>query len=50
VVPQQAAELGSHLADMVGLDRGDVDKDEEGIRTMKVLGANMAWVMKKLYP
>ena len=33
----------------IGLDRGDVEKDEEGIRTMRVLGENMAWVMKKLY-
>ncbi|MGE5832213.1 MAG: flavodoxin family protein [Methanomicrobiales archaeon] len=33
----------------IGLDRGDVEKDEEGLRTMRVLGQNMAWVMKKLY-
>ena len=33
----------------IGLDRGDVEKDEEGIRTMQVLGENMAWVMKRLY-
>jgi len=33
----------------IGLDRGDVERDEEGIRTMRVLGENMAWVMKKLY-
>lgn len=32
----------------VGLKKGDVEKDEEGIRTMKVLGKNMAWVLKKL--
>jgi multimeric flavodoxin WrbA len=32
----------------IGLDRGDVEKDEEGLRTMRVLGENMAWVMKKL--
>ncbi|HVN65171.1 MAG TPA: flavodoxin family protein [Methanomicrobiales archaeon] len=32
----------------IGLDRGDVSRDEEGIRTMLVLGENMAWVMKKL--
>jgi hypothetical protein len=25
-----------------------VEKDEEGIRTMKVLGRNMAWLLKKL--
>jgi multimeric flavodoxin WrbA len=33
----------------IGLDRGDVERDEEGIRTMQVLGENMAWVMKRLY-
>jgi hypothetical protein len=26
-----------------------VEKDEEGIRTMKVLGQNMAWLLKKLH-
>jgi multimeric flavodoxin WrbA len=32
----------------MGRQKGDVETDEEGIRTMKVLGQNMAWVMKKL--
>ncbi len=32
----------------IGLDEGDVEKDEEGIRTMEVLGQNMAWLLKKL--
>ncbi len=32
----------------IGLAPGDVKHDEEGIATMKTLGANMAWVMKKL--
>jgi multimeric flavodoxin WrbA len=31
-----------------GYDSGDVEKDEEGIRTMKTLGQNMAWLLKKL--
>ena len=31
-----------------GLDKGDVQKDEEGIATMRTLGRNMAWLMKKL--
>jgi multimeric flavodoxin WrbA len=31
-----------------GLSPGDVEKDEEGINTMKVLGKNMAWLLKKL--
>jgi len=32
----------------IGRNKGDVLKDEEGMRTMKVLGENMAWLMKKL--
>lgn len=31
-----------------GLDKGDVEKDEEGIKTMQALGQNMAWLLKKL--
>ena len=32
----------------VGREKGDVEKDEEGVRTMRILGENMAWLMKKL--
>ena len=32
-----------------GLKQGDVDDDEEGVETMRNLGANMAWVLKKLH-
>jgi len=32
----------------IGLAGGDVEKDEEGIRTMQILGQNMAWLLKKL--
>jgi len=32
----------------IGREAGEVKEDEEGIATMKTLGANMAWVMKKL--
>ena len=32
----------------VGLSEGDVNGDEEGLNTMRVLGENMAWVVKKL--
>jgi len=32
-----------------GLEKGDVLKDEEGVRTMKDLGQNMAWLLKKLH-
>jgi len=33
----------------VGRDIGEVEKDEEGIQTMKQLGQNMAWALKKLH-
>ena len=32
----------------MGLDEGDVGRDDEGIRTMHTLGQNMAWLLKKL--
>ncbi|MDM8523026.1 flavodoxin family protein [Desulfococcaceae bacterium HSG8] len=32
-----------------GLDKGDVEKDEEGVHIMKVLGQNMAWLLKKIH-
>jgi len=32
----------------VGMNIGDVLKDEEGLLTMKTLGQNMAWLMKKV--
>lgn len=32
----------------IGLEKGDVNKDEEGIQTMRVLGENMAWLLKKM--
>jgi hypothetical protein len=34
----------------IGRDPGDVEKDEEGIATMKTLGKNMAWLLKKTAP
>lgn len=32
-----------------GREKGEVEKDEEGIRTMKNLGQNMAWLLKKIH-
>ena len=32
----------------IGNQIGDVEKDEEGIQTMKTLGRNMAWLLNKL--
>jgi multimeric flavodoxin WrbA len=31
----------------IGREIGDVEKDEEGIQTMKTLGQNMAWLLKR---
>ncbi len=33
----------------IGLDKGDVEKDAEGVQTMEVLGRNMAWLLKKIH-
>lgn len=32
----------------IGREKGEVEGDEEGMRTMKVLGENMAWLLTKL--
>ncbi len=32
----------------IGREEGEVTKDEEGVQTMKSLGQNMAWLLKKL--
>ena len=32
----------------IGRNPGEVQSDQEGIQTMKTLGQNMAWLMKKL--
>jgi multimeric flavodoxin WrbA len=34
----------------IGLNKGDVEKDEEGMKTMDDLGKNMSWLLKKLNP
>ncbi len=31
----------------IGREKGDVERDAEGIETMKVLGRNMAWLLKR---
>jgi multimeric flavodoxin WrbA len=33
----------------IGLGKGDVEKDEEGLGTMRILGENMAWLMKRIH-
>ena len=32
----------------MGRDKGDVERDEEGMRTMERLGKNMAWLMQRV--
>jgi multimeric flavodoxin WrbA len=32
----------------IGREKGEVEQDEEGIKTMKTLGENMAWLLKRL--
>jgi len=34
----------------VGRDKGDVAGDDEGVETMRTLGKNMAWLLKKIHP
>jgi multimeric flavodoxin WrbA len=33
----------------VAREKGEAEKDEEGIQIMKTLGQNMAWLLKKLH-
>ena len=32
----------------IGREKGEVENDEEGVRTMTVLGENMAWLLKRV--
>ena len=32
----------------IGREPGDVENDSEGIQTMKTLGQNIAWLLKKI--
>jgi len=32
----------------LGRAKGEVEQDEEGLRTMQILGQNMAWLLKKI--
>jgi multimeric flavodoxin WrbA len=41
---------GSNYWNMgMGLEEKDIEKDQEGLQTMKVLGENMAWLLKKIH-
>jgi multimeric flavodoxin WrbA len=32
----------------IGREKGDVERDEEGLRAMRVLGENMAWLLERV--
>jgi multimeric flavodoxin WrbA len=32
----------------IGRDKGDVEKDEEGLQMVKTLGQRMAWLLKRV--
>ena len=38
----------SYWNDGIGMNKGDVNNDAEGLRTMKNLGINMTWLLKKI--
>ncbi len=41
--------VGSNYPNMsIGRDKGDVENDDQGLRIMKVLGQNFAYLLKKL--
>lgn len=43
--------VGSSYWNMgIGREAGGVNSDDEGLDTMKTLGKNMAWLLKKLHP
>jgi multimeric flavodoxin WrbA len=33
----------------IGREKGEVEGDEEGVRTMKALGENMAWLLERTH-
>ena len=41
--------VGSNYPNMaLGMDRGDVTQDAQGLQTMEVLGRNMAFLLNRL--
>jgi multimeric flavodoxin WrbA len=42
--------VGSNYPNMaIGLNKGDVEKDTQGLETMRILGKNMAFLLKKIH-
>jgi multimeric flavodoxin WrbA len=48
LLSQEMIIVGRTIA--IGHDRGEVEKDHEGIQMTKALGSRMAWLLKKLHP
>jgi multimeric flavodoxin WrbA len=48
IINQMVVPGSSYLNVGIGLAPGDVKHDDEGIATMKTLGQNMAWFLKKI--
>jgi multimeric flavodoxin WrbA len=48
LISQMVVPGSDYWNDGIGLMPGDVEKDDEGLATMKTLGQNMAWLLKKL--
>jgi len=48
LISQMIVPGSSYWNVITALAPGEIEKDEEGIRTMKTLGENFAWVVKKL--
>jgi len=47
-ISQMVVPGSSYWNDGIGLMPGDVEKDDEGLATVRTLGQNMAWLLKKL--
>ena len=51
IAPGCSPYSGSFVAGVpaaIGREPGEAENDEEGMRNMRVLGENMAWLLKKL--
>ena len=48
-ISQMVVPGSSYLNMGYGLKPGDVENDAEGMDTMRNLGKNMAWLLKKLH-
>jgi multimeric flavodoxin WrbA len=49
LISQMIIPASSYWNMAIGLNPGDVEQDAEGIQTVKTLGQNMAWLLKKIH-